>query len=91
MPVVTKVSELGKMNIPAQIRRQTGLERGGPVVMTVVAGEIRLRPVRSVLSSLQTDADAVFAGSGETVERFLAERRAEAAREDGGAPETDLS
>ena len=41
MPLLTKVSELGKMNIPAQIRRQTGLERGGPVVMTVVAGEIR--------------------------------------------------
>ncbi len=83
MPLLTKVSELGKMNIPAQIRRQTGLERGGPVVMTVVAGEIRLRPVRAVLSGLQTDADLVFAGSGETVDRFLAERRIEAARDEG--------
>jgi len=72
------------MNIPAQIRRQTGLERGGPVVMTVVGGEIRMRPVRAVLSSLQSDADAVFAGSGETVEGFLAERRADAARDEAG-------
>ncbi len=87
MPVVTKVSELGKINIPAQIRRQTGLERGGPVVMTVVAGEIRLRPVRTVLTSLQSDADSVFSGSGETVERFLAERRAEAARDEYGPVE----
>lgn len=72
------------MNIPVQIRRQTGLERGGPVLMTVVAGEIRLRPVRSVLTSLQSDADSVFAGSGETVDDFLAERRAEAARDEAG-------
>ena len=41
MAVVTKVSELGKMNIPVHVRRQAGLERGGPVVMTVVDGEIR--------------------------------------------------
>jgi AbrB family looped-hinge helix DNA binding protein len=84
MAVLTKISELGKMNIPVQIRRQTGLERGGPVMMTVVAGEIRLRPVRSVLTNLQSDADQVFAGSGETVEGFLAERRAEAARDEAG-------
>ena len=82
MANITKVSELGKMNIPVLIRRQAGLERGGPVLMTVVAGEIRLRPVRSVLTSLQSDADQVFAGSGETVDGFLAERRAEAARDE---------
>ena len=84
MAIVTKVSELGKMNIPVQIRRQTGLERGGPVMMTVVAGEIRLRPVRTVLAGLQTDADVVFAGSDETVDGFLAERRDEAARDEAG-------
>jgi AbrB family looped-hinge helix DNA binding protein len=81
MTILTKVSELGKLNIPAQVRRQTGLERGGPVVMIVVDGEIRLRPVRTVLSKLQDDAAAVFSGSGETVDGFLAERRAEAARD----------
>ena len=81
MAVITKVSELGKMNIPAQIRRQTGLERGGPVMMSVVDGEIRIRAVRSVLAGLQRDAERVFAGSGETVDGFLAERRADAARD----------
>jgi AbrB family looped-hinge helix DNA binding protein len=84
MAVVTKVSELGKMNIPVQIRRQAGLERGGPVMMTVIEGEIRLRPVRTVLTSLQRNADSVFAGSGETVDGFLAERRTEAARDEAG-------
>ena len=77
MPLLTKVSDSGKMNIPAQIRRQTGLERSGPVVMTVVAGEIRLRPVRR---SDRPAADAEFGVRrlGETVDRFLAERRIEA-------------
>ena len=70
------------MNIPVHVRRQAGLERGGPVVMTVVDGEIRLRAVRNVLAALQGDADAVFAGSGESVDGFLAERRAEMARDE---------
>jgi bifunctional DNA-binding transcriptional regulator/antitoxin component of YhaV-PrlF toxin-antitoxin module len=86
MPIIAKVSGVGKLNIPVHVRRQTGLERGGPVIMSVVAGEIRLRPVRAVLTNLQSDADSVFAGSDETVERFLAERRAESARD-----EADLS
>ncbi len=71
------------MNIPAQIRRAVGLEDGGPVMVRVVDGEIRMRPVRQVLAELQAEAREVFAGSGETVDGFLRERRDEAHREDG--------
>lgn len=69
------------MNIPAYIRREVGLEHGGPVMVSVVGGEIRMRVLRNVLTDLQDEARDVFAGSGETVDRFLAERREEAARE----------
>jgi antitoxin component of MazEF toxin-antitoxin module len=69
------------MNIPAQIRREVGLEHGGPVMVSVVNGEIRMRVLRQVLAELQAEAQEVFAGSGETVEGFLRERRAEARRE----------
>lgn len=82
MGLVARISEGGKMNIPAQIRREVGLEHGGPVMMSVVAGEIRMRPLRHVLAELQGDARTVFAGSGESVDRFLTERRQEARRED---------
>ena len=85
MGLIARVSEGGKMNIPAQIRREVGLEYGGPVMMSVVGGEIRMRPLRRVLADLQGDAQAVFAGSGEDVDRFLAERRQEARREDDPA------
>jgi len=71
------------MNIPAHIRRAVGLEHGGPVMVRVVDGEIRMRPVRQVLAELQAEAREVFAGSGETVDGFLRERRDEAHREDG--------
>jgi antitoxin component of MazEF toxin-antitoxin module len=69
------------MNIPAQIRREVGLEHGGPVMVSVVDGEIRMRVLRHVLADLQADAQQVFAGSGETVDGFLLERRDEARRE----------
>ncbi len=69
------------MNIPAQIRREVGLEHGGPVLVSVVDGEIRMRVLRRALLDLQAEAGSVFAGSGETVDRFLAERREEARRD----------
>jgi antitoxin PrlF len=81
MGVVARVTEGGKMNIPAQIRRQIGLENGGSVMISVVDGEVRMRALKDVLSHLQADAQRVFAGSGETVDAFLRDRRREAARE----------
>ena len=69
------------MNIPAHIRRAVGLERGGAVMVSVVDGEIRMRAMRQVLAELQEEARTVFAGSGETVDGFLHDRRDEARRE----------
>jgi AbrB family looped-hinge helix DNA binding protein len=85
MGSVARVSEGGKMNIPASIRREVGLEHGGPVMVSVVGGEIRMRVLRQVLTDLQDEARDVFAGSGESVDGFLRERRAEA-RRDGDLP-----
>jgi AbrB family looped-hinge helix DNA binding protein len=82
MGSVAKVSEGGKMNIPAQIRREVGLEHGGPVMVTVVDGEIRMRVLRQVLAELQAEAQEIFAGSGETVDSFLLERRNDGRRDD---------
>jgi AbrB family looped-hinge helix DNA binding protein len=85
MGSVARVSEGGKMNIPASVRREVGLEHGGPVMVSVVGGEIRMRVLKHVLADLQDEARDVFAGSGESVDGFLRERRAEA-RRDGDLP-----
>jgi hypothetical protein len=50
-------------------------------MVSVVNGEIRMRVLRHVLDDLQDEARDVFAGSGETVDRFPRERRDEARRE----------
>jgi AbrB family looped-hinge helix DNA binding protein len=85
MGSVARVSEGGKMNIPASVRREVGLEHGGPVMVSVVGGEIRMRVLAQVLTDLQNEARDVFAHSGETVDGFLRDRRAEA-RRDGDLP-----
>ena len=85
MVAVTKVTNQGKLNLPAQIRREAGLENGGPVMVSVVDGEIRIRDLRRVLKDLQQQAKVVLARTGDSVDRFIQERRAEAEREAGPA------
>lgn len=79
--VLVKVAGNGRLSIPAKQRRLMGLEDGGLLVARVENGELRLRPVRTVLAEIQAEVRKHMAGSGETVDRFLADRREEAARE----------
>jgi len=69
------------MNMQANLRRQVGLETGGPVLVSVVDGAVRMRVMQRALADLQAEARSVFAGSGVTVDSFLADRRAEARTE----------
>ncbi len=78
MDTLTKVSDTGKLNLPAQLRRQVGLDRGGPVLVRVEDGELRIRTVQEAMRRLQQDARRIFAGSGDSVTRFVAERREDA-------------
>jgi hypothetical protein len=75
MGSVAKVSAAAKMNLAARVRRAVGLENGGPVLVSVVDGEIRIRAVRSVLADLEAEAQVAFSGFGETVDGFPWERR----------------
>lgn len=79
---MVRVAENGRLSLPSKYRRMVGLEDGGVVVVRVEDGEIRIRPVQAVVEELQEVARRYFAGSGETVERFLTDRREEALRED---------
>ena len=87
MDTLTKVSGTGKLNLPAQFRRQLGLDRGGPVLVRLEDGELRIRTVQEAMRRLQQDARRIFAGSGDSVDRFLADRREEAEKE--AAPRGD--
>lgn len=82
MASVLRIADTGRLNIPAQIRKLVGLERGGQVSVWVEDGEIRVRPVRDVMAALQAEAATIFSGTNESVDLFLTERRAEADREE---------
>ncbi len=71
--------EGSKMELPTHTRRPGGLEHRGPAMIQAVGGENR----REVLRDLQDEARVVFGSSGETVDRFLCERRNEARRKSG--------
>jgi AbrB family looped-hinge helix DNA binding protein len=80
--LLIKVAPNGRMSIPAKQRKALGLENGGSVVATVQDGELRIRTVRAVLDEVRDRLAPVLKASGDTVDKFIADRRAEAAREE---------
>jgi AbrB family looped-hinge helix DNA binding protein len=80
--VTTKMSENGRMTVPASIRAAVGLERGGDVIVEVVDGELHVRTVAQAMERARAAARKIMGRKkGGTVEDFLADRRRDAARE----------
>ncbi|QGY03618.1 AbrB/MazE/SpoVT family DNA-binding domain-containing protein [Methylobacterium mesophilicum SR1.6/6] len=82
---LSKIDAGGRLIIPAHVRKALHLEYGGPVVLTLVDGELRVRSVASAMAELQAQASSYLAGDGASVDAFLAARRAEAAKEEGAS------
>ena len=77
-----RVSESGRLSIPAEFRKTVGLEHGGDVVIELVGREIRIRTIDEVAAQAQAIARRLTEGKPDaSVDAFLAERRREAARE----------
>ena len=77
-----RVSETGRLSIPADIRKAVGLERGGDVVIELVRREMRIRTVDEVVAQAQAIARRLTEGKPDaSVDAFLAGRRREAERE----------
>jgi AbrB family looped-hinge helix DNA binding protein len=78
--VTTRVSETGRMTVPASVRSALGLENGGEVVLEIVDGELHVRTVSQAMDRARALARKILGGKT-TVDEFLADRRREAARE----------
>ncbi|WP_239028733.1 AbrB/MazE/SpoVT family DNA-binding domain-containing protein [Pseudonocardia acidicola] len=76
------VNEQGRVTIPAQIRRAAGIEAGVPLVVYVEDGRVVLETREQLAERLRRDVAAAWTGEGSVVDELLADRRAEAARED---------
>ena len=80
----TRIGAGGRLVIPAEIRRELGLEEGEPVVMRVVDGELRLWTLSEGIRRAQELASAYVSPGESVVDELLAERRAEVEREPPG-------
>ena len=83
MPAIAaRMAENGRITIPLNVRTALGLERGGPVVLEVVEGELHVRSVVQAMERARAISRSIVAGrEGASVDDFLADRRREAARE----------
>jgi antitoxin PrlF len=71
----------GRLQIPARVRRELGLKDGDAVVMKMVEGELRLRPLRDVVAEVQARLRKYVPRGVSLSDELIADRRAEAERE----------
>src|SRR5207249_9042415 len=75
--VLAKVSQSGRLGIPAKFRKAVGLERGGEVVIELDGRQIRIRTVDDVVSRAQAPTRRPLGEKPDaSVDAFLAEREA---------------
>lgn len=76
-----KVAHNGRLVLPKVVREALGMPDGGTVVFSVEDGEVKLTSLDKSIRRAQ-DLYRKYATKDFTVDDFIAERRAEAARED---------
>jgi AbrB family looped-hinge helix DNA binding protein len=76
------VNEQGRVTIPAQIRRAAGIEAGTPLVVYVEDDRVVLETREQLTERLRRDVAAAWTGEGSAADELIADRRAEAAREE---------
>lgn len=71
-----RVSESGRLSLPAEFRKAVGLARGGNVVIELDEVEIRIRTVHETVARAQELSRRLLAGKPNvSVDDFLAQRK----------------
>jgi AbrB family looped-hinge helix DNA binding protein len=79
------VGDRGRVVLPADLRTRLGLKPGMPLLVSAEEdGSVRLRPYRSVADGNRGLLSGLAAPGTSLVDDLVAERRAEAARENQG-------
>lgn len=71
----------GRLQVPAEFRHALGLKDGDSVNIELRDGQLYIRPFRDVLREIQMQARAHIGPGRSIVDEFIADRRAEAAKE----------
>jgi len=81
VPETTRVTEGGRIVIPAQFRRALGLRPGDEVIMQLEDGEIRLYTLQHAIKRAQQIVRAHVPANISLADELIQDRRAEAHRE----------
>ena len=77
-----RVSPSGKVHLPAALRQELGLEAGGILIAIKESGKFTLTTLRQQMIEMRNELAPYF--KNDSVDAFIADRRAEAKREDEG-------
>lgn len=81
MAIDVRVAQNGRMVLPRAVRKALGMTDGGTVVLSIEGDEVKLSSIRRSIRHAQ-ELYRQHATNDMTSDEFIAERRAEAARED---------
>lgn len=81
MREIARLAEGGRVVVPAAMRKLLGLEKGDAVWLTLVDGELRVRPARSALRRIQAHLRSGTASARSAPIELVVDRRIEAARD----------
>lgn len=77
-----KIISGGRVQLPADVRRELALSEGDTIFIEVVDGEVHLRPVSAAVRRIQERTKPFILPGRSIVDELIAERRREAAAED---------
>lgn len=76
-----RVTESGRVSLPAELRKAVGLDQGGDVIFELDGREIRIRTVDEVIDRAQALTRQLIGNATDaSVDAFLVERRRDAER-----------
>ena len=76
-----KIISGGRVQLPADVRRELSLGEGDTVLIEVIDGEVRLRPMKESIRRMQERMRPYIIEGRSIVDELIAERRAEAQNE----------
>lgn len=68
----------GRLQIPADVRKQLGLSDGDSVTLEVIDGKLQVRPYRAVIAEVQARLREFLPPGVSLADELIAERRAAA-------------
>ncbi len=71
----------GRLQIPADVRKELGFADGDSVRLEVVDGELRVRSYQVVIKAIQAEVRKYIPAGVSLADELIADRRVEASRE----------